>query len=118
MVTLCSVTEEQRCRAIGALFKQRTSKFYRPSHGLTNGEGPLVVGRMRVPEVIPPGWMRNPLWTSDVGDLPGGLSEGVDYWAIVHDADNFNLAASPEDAADGKVLVLTEVQSATLVARK
>lgn len=57
-------------------------------HGMKTGDGPLEV--------------------MSLGTLPIGLvSHSAKYWAIVRDADNFRLAASPENAAAGVEVVLT-----------
>ena len=58
-------------------------------HGMTTGDGPLVV-------------------KSDA-QLPMGLAEGVHYFAIVRDSDNFLLATSKANAINGiKVHLTTE----------
>lgn len=49
------------------------------SHGLTTGEGPI-------------------LFTNSGGGLPGGISAGTKYWAIVADANTISLATSRANA--------------------
>lgn len=72
-------------------------------HGFQHGEGPLVVDS-------------DP--QNERASLPMGLSKDADYWAIVRtvkrldgsegpDLDNFQLATSPENAANGVAVDLT-----------
>jgi hypothetical protein len=75
------------------------STFQAIQHGWTTGDGPLMVRNVD-------------------GSLPLGLSEGVDYWAIIPmtrrldgsmapSPDVFQLAASPRNALDRVAVAVT-----------
>lgn len=82
----------------------RDSLFHAVSHRLVHGQGPLMVRS----------------WAG--GDLPMGLAEGVDYWAIVPmsrridgsagpNPDQFQLATSAANALAGIFVEITSLGS-------
>ena len=76
-----------------------SNTFTDASHGFSVGEGPYVVSNAG-------------------GALPGGLSESVEYFVGVVDANTFTLHLTRKDAAeDNRVTILTDGTGTQTIAR-